>query len=415
MIVRQFLQWLRNASPGERAEATSALARAYLHSDLSVDDLSAAEGAMIMLLDDPSPLVRGALAQVFASAQKAPPVVVHALAADQPEVAIPVLSRSPLLSDEDLVDLFATAQPDSQVAIASRALLSSPVAAAVAEVGCAQACLALLENSDADIALFSLDRVIERFGHLAAIRENLIARHDLPMASRQALLAKLSQTLAGFVSARHWLGSEHAEHAAREACEKATVALAAETPYEEIAELMRHLRQSGQLTAGMILRALLSGNVVLFEEAIAELTGMPIDRVSAYIHDKHISGFRAIYTKAGLPDAAYPAFREAIAALRDGILVGETGGVTRLKRRMVEHVLEACVAERRDDMASLLALLRRFAVEAAREEARMFCDDLIAYDPVANGHVGYDQATYDHMAYDHMAYVPQIHEPRLVA
>lgn len=400
MIVRQFLQWLRNASPGERAEATSALARAYLHSDLSNDDLSAAEGAMIMLLDDPSPLVRGALAQVFASAQKAPPIVVHALAADQPEVAIPVLSRSPLLSDEDLVDLFATAQPDSQVAIASRVLLSSPIAAAIAEVGCAQACLALLENPDADIALFSLDRIIERFGHLAAIRENLIARHDLPMASRQALLAKLSQTLAGFVSARHWLGSEHAEYAAREACEKATVALAAETPYDEMAELMRHLRQSGQLTAGMILRALLSGNVVLFEEAIAELTGMPIDRVSAYIHDKHISGFRAIYTKAGLPDAAYPAFREAIAALREGILVGETGGVARLKRRMVEHVLEACVAERRDDMASLLALLRRFAVEAAREEARMFCDDLVAYDPAG---------------YDHMAYVPQMHEPRLVA
>ena len=31
-------------------------------------------------------------------------------------------------------------------------------------------------------------------------------------------------------------------------------------------------------------------------------------------------------------------------------------------------------------MASLLALLRRFAVEAAREEARMFCDDLVAND-----------------------------------
>ncbi len=395
MIVRQFLQWLRHASPGERAEATSALARAYLHSDLTLDDLSAAEGAMIMLLDDPSPLVRGALAHVFASAQKAPPVVVHALAADQPDVAIPVLTRSPLLSDDDLVDLFATAPADSQMAIASRAMLSRPVAAAIAEVGSAQACLALLENPDADIALFSIDRIIERFGHLSAIRENLIARHDLPMASRQALLAKLSQTLAGFVTARHWLGSEHAEYAAREACEKATVALAAETPYGEIAELMRHLRQSGQLTAGMILRALLSGNVVLFEEAIAELTGMPIDRVSAYIHDKNISGFRAIYTRAGLPNAAYPAFREAIAALRDGILVGETGGVSRLKRRMVERVLEACVAERRDDMASLVALLRRFSVEAAREEARMFCDDLVAYDPVP--------------------YAPQIEQARMVA
>ncbi len=57
MIVRQFLHWVRTALPGERAEATSALARAYLFSDLGADDRGAAEGAMIMLLDDASPLV----------------------------------------------------------------------------------------------------------------------------------------------------------------------------------------------------------------------------------------------------------------------------------------------------------------------------------------------------------------------
>jgi uncharacterized protein (DUF2336 family) len=378
MIVRQFLHWVRNASPGERAEATSALARAYLHSDLSTDDLAAAEGAMIMLLDDPSPLVRRALADVFACAQKAPRVVVHALAADQFDVAQPILARSPLLLEDDLVDLIATGKPDVQAEIANRPLLSLPLAAAIAEVGSAEACLTLLENSDADITLFSVDRIVERFGHLAPIRENLMARDDLPMATRQALLSKLSQTLAGFVTARQWLGPEHAEYAAREACEKATLALAADTPYEELGALVRHLRESGQLTAGMILRALLSGNIVLVEEALAELADVPIDRVTSYIHDKNISGFRALYRKAGLPDAAYPAFREAIAALREGILVGEQGGAARLKRGMVERVLERCAAERDDDMASLLALLRRFAVEAAREEARMFCDDLVA-------------------------------------
>ena len=378
MIVRQFLQWVRNAPPGERAEATSALARAYLYSDLSTDDLAAAEGAMIMMLDDPSPLVRRALADVFASAQKAPLVVVNALAADQPDVALPLLSRSPLLLDDDLVDLIATGRSETQVAIAGRPLLSCSLAAAIAEVGPAEACLALLENADAEIALFSIDRIVERFGHLAPIREDLLARDDLPMATRQALLSKLSQTLAGFVAARQWLGPEHAEYAAREACERATVALAAETPYEEVAELMRHLRESGQLTASMILRGLLSGNVVLFEEALAELSGLPLDRVTSYIHDKNISGFRALYRKAGLPDAAYPAFREAIAAMRDGILVGEPGGVARLKRRMVERVLVRCAGERGPEMASLLALLRRFAVEAAREEARLFCDDLVA-------------------------------------
>jgi uncharacterized protein (DUF2336 family) len=381
MIVRQFLQWVRYAPPGERAEATFALARAYLHSELSVDDLAAAEGAMIMLLDDPSPLVRRALSEVFASAQNAPRVVVRALAADQPEVAIPVLARSPLLLEGDLVDLIATGHPEAQVAIATRELLPRSLAAAIAEVGSAQACLALLENPDAEIALFSVDRMVERFGHLAPIRENLLARDDIPMATRQALVSKLSQTLAGFVAARQWMGPEHAEYAAREACEKTTVALAAETPYEEVGELVRHLRQSGQLTAGMILRALLSGNVVLFEEALAELSGVPLDRATSYIHDRNISGFRALFAKAGLPDIAYPAFREAIKAMREGVLIGEPGGVARIKRRMVERVLAACAADRDADMVSLLALLRRFAVEAAREEARMFCEDLVAESP----------------------------------
>jgi uncharacterized protein (DUF2336 family) len=378
MIVRQFLHWVRQAPAGERAEATSALARAYLYSDLSPDDRAAAEGAMIMLLDDPSPLVRRALAEALASSDRAPQVVVHALAADQPDIAIPILAHSQVLLEDDLVDLIATGHADMQVAIAGRLGLPRTLAAAIAEVGAAEACLALLENGEADIARFSIDRIVERFGHLAPIRENLLARDDLPMAMRQALLSKLSQALAGFVAARQWLGSEHAEFATKDACEKATVALAADTSYDEVGAFVQHLRHSGQLTAGMILRALLSGNVVLFEEVLAELSSIPIDRVTAYVHDKNISGFRALYRAAGLPEVAYPAFREALAAMRAGLLIGEQGGASRLKRRMVERVLDACSHERGEEAASVLALLRRFSVEAAREEARLFCDDLVA-------------------------------------
>lgn len=381
MIVRQFLQWVRAARPGERAEATSALARAYLHSDLGPDDLAAAEGAMIMLLDDPSPLVRQAMSDVFASSQKAPPVVVRALAADQFEVAQPLIERSPLLADEDLIDLVAAGKPQSQFTIARRPLLTVTVAAAIADMATPEACLALLENGDADITLASVDRIIERFGHLAPIRENLLARDDLPMAMRQTLLSKLSRTLAGFVAERQWLVPEHAEYAAREACEKATVALAADTPYEEIGDLVRHLRQSGQLTAGMLLRALLSGNVVLFEEALAELSDLPLDRVGSHVDDRNLAGFRALYRKAELPELAYPAFRAALTALRQGVLIGEPRDAARLKPRMVAHVLDACTEEGAE--AALLALLRRFAVEAAREEARLFCDDLVADDMMA--------------------------------
>ncbi len=66
---------------------------------------------MILLLDDPSPLVRRALSEVFAAAQKAPPVIVLALASDQPEVALPLIERSPLLADDNLIDLLNAGKP----------------------------------------------------------------------------------------------------------------------------------------------------------------------------------------------------------------------------------------------------------------------------------------------------------------
>jgi uncharacterized protein (DUF2336 family) len=378
MIVRQFLHWVRTAKAGARAEATSALARAYLYSDLSTDDRAAAEGAMLMLLDDPSPLVRRALAQALAASEEAPPAVVLALGNDQPEIAAPVLLNSPLFVDADLVDLVATGSSDSQAAIAGRLALPRAVAAAIAEVGSAHACLVLVENPEADIAPFSIDRIVERHGHLAAVRESLLARADLSVAARQALVAKLSHTLADFVAARAWLAEDRARRIAKEACEKATVALAAETPLDEVQPLIRHLRATGQLTAGLVLRALLSGNVVLFEEALADLSGMTIARVSGIVHDKGRAAFRALYDRAGLPASAYPAFREAIEAMREGGFIAEPGGARRLRRRMVERVLTGCESWDVGDLEPLLTLLRRFATEAAREEARLYCDELVA-------------------------------------
>jgi uncharacterized protein (DUF2336 family) len=378
MIVRHFLDWIRRAPAGQRAEATSALARAYLYSDLSVDDAAAAEGAMLMLLDDPSPLVRRALADALAASPSAPPAIVLALAADQPQIAAPVLALSPLFIDADLVDAVATGVGAVQTAIASRAALPRSVAAAIAEVGTAESCLVLVENGDADIAPFSIDRIAERHGHLAAIREPLLAREDIAPATRLTLVAKLSETLAGFVAERQWLDADHAQRVVREACEKATLVLAADTPVMQMRPLIHHLRVSGQLTAGLILRALLSGNVVLFEEALAELTDMPVERVSGLVHDSGNAGLRALFDQAGLPPSTYPAFKEAIGAMREGDFVSEPGGAARLKRRMIERVLTRCEDEALGELEPLLTLLRRFATEAAREEARLFCDELVA-------------------------------------
>jgi len=53
---------------------------------------------------------------------------------------------------------------------------------------------------------------------------------------------------------------------------------------------------------------------------------------------------------------------------------------------MVDRVLARCAQEALSDedaeTEALLSLLRRFAVEAAREEARSYCSDLVAQNSV---------------------------------
>src|SRR5580692_3141282 len=351
MIVRQFISWIKTAPAGERAEATRALARAWLISDLSEDDRAAAEGALLMLLDDPSPLVRRAMAEVFAHSQEAPAAIVQALALDQPSVALPILEYSPLLIDADLVDIAATA-------------------------------LELIENAYAELPPFSWDRIVERHGHLAAIRESMLVLEDLPAATRVALVAKLSDTLAHFVVARNWLSADRAGRITNEARERSTVNIAARSYGEDMGGLVKHLRATGQLNAGLILRALLSGNVDLFDQSLAELSGLAPARVSALLHDRGGASLQALLTRAGLPESTFGAFRVALEASHEMGFADTLGGAARLRRRMVERVLTHCETDGQS-AEPLLILLRRFATESAREEARMFCEELVAEDTLA--------------------------------
>lgn len=377
MIVRQFISWVRTAPAGERAEATRSLARAWLISDLSADDRAAAEGALLMLLDDASPLVRQTMAEVFARSADAPAAIVQTLSLDQPSVALPILEHSPLLIDADLVDLVATGNSETQCAIARRAKLPAPVCAAIAEVGSAAAALELIENPNALMAPFSWDRIVERHGHLAAIRESMLALDDLPAATRLALIAKLSDTLAQFVVARRWLSTDRAERIVTEARDRSAINLATRSRGDDMAELVRHLRATGQLTAGLILRALLSGNLELFDHALVELSGLSSSRVAAIIYDQGGVSLNALLTRAGLPESTFPAFRAALEATHEIGFVGTVDGAARLRRRMVERVLTRCETDA-DVSEPLLILLRRFATESAREEARVFCDQLVA-------------------------------------
>src|ERR1700754_4395922 len=385
MIVRQFISWVRTAPAGERAEATRALARAWLISDLTVEDRAAAEGALLMSLDDSSPLVRRAMAEVFARSTEAPGAIVQALSLDQPSVSLPVLEHSPLLIDADLVDIVATGDSEMQCAIARRVNLPASVSAAIAEVGTASAALELIENAYAELPTFSWDRIVERHGHLAAIRESMLVLEDLPAATRAALVARLSDTLAQFVVARNWLGADRAGRITSEARDRSTLNIAARSRGDDMQGLVRHLRATSQLNAGLVLRALLSGNIELFTFALAELSDLPLSRVASLLHDRGGASLHALLKRAGLPESTFAAFRVALEVCHEIGFADSMGTAARLRRKMVDRVLTACESDS-EATEALLILLRRFATESAREEARMFCEELIAEGAVAPLH-----------------------------
>jgi uncharacterized protein (DUF2336 family) len=372
-IVRRFLVWAQATDPGERADAASALAQAYRYSNFPEDIRREAVIALTALLDDKSTLVRRALAEALASADDAPRHIVLALAQDLPEVAAIMVARSPVLNDADLVDCAAIGDDYVQIELARRAPLGIGAAAALAEVGCRDAALALLENQDAHVTAIALRRIAERFGADGAIREALLERAWLPASLRCDLVAATAQALSPLAAA-FGLGAHRIERLMRDACEEGAILVAGDAVGDDLTRLILHLRDSGGLTVSLLIRGLVAGDSAFFEAAVSELSGFPAARVSAFVRAPHGSGFAALYRRTGLPIHYFPAFRAGLAAVAElsPALKGQAA------RQISAKIIAACEAEADSGLDRLVSLLRRLEVQGALQEARAFAAKVVA-------------------------------------
>ncbi|HEY4846390.1 MAG TPA: DUF2336 domain-containing protein [Methylocella sp.] len=378
MAVRNFLQWARTASPAELAEAAGALARTFLYGDLPEPEREEARLTLTGLLDDSLPLVRRTLAESFASAANVPHYMVLTLAHDSSDVAAIVLARSPLLSDAELVECAATADAFAQSAIALRPWVSAQVAAALAEVGTRKALISLAGNPGAELLEFSIHRMIERYGHDPDLRAALLARPNLSASLRSDLAGAAAKALSAMITGRAGLTPERVRCLTREARERANVKIAAETVGEanEILNFVAHLRRSGQLTAGLLLRGLLCGNKYLLATALCELSGLAMPRVIGLVAESKSAGFVALYRKAQMPEHLLPAFIAGLEAVAKSGCGGPMNA--RLQGPIVDSVLRACASVNHGELDRLIAALRRLEAEAARDEARDFRRAVVA-------------------------------------
>ena len=390
MIVRELLVWARSAPAAQRADAATVLAQAYLDRELAPADRREARTALTAMLDDPSPLVRQALAEALADSPEAPRHVVVALANDHSSIAAVVLARSPVLTDADLIDCAALGDEAVQTAIARRPHVSFATTAALAEIAGMGALVALAANPGAELTDAALWRMVERHQPASTLAQALLRRRNLPLDLRHAVALAVSNELAAVVSSCGWLPAGQAERTFGDAREKATLALAATAPFAEVQRLVAYLRRTGQLTPALILRALLSRAMAFVEAAFVDLTGVPAARVAGLLYDRAGFGFSALYNRAGLPEALQPAFRAAFLALTELDAHADTEAEgAQLSQLMIERVLTACAELPAGESGKLCALLRRYEAEAARACARhaaeAFADEAahaLPYEPV---------------------------------
>jgi uncharacterized protein (DUF2336 family) len=364
MIVSHFLKWVNTAKAGERAAAAGALARAYVQHDLPFEDRCAAEAALTFLLDDPSPRVRKAMAEALAMSRHAPSQVIAALSIDQPEVSGVVLARSPLLADADLIELVASGPDSAQVLIADRSSVSMELAAAIAEVACADACQALVANHGAEVAALSFRRIAERFGHIGTLREALIADRRLPADCRHMLLVMLGHALRGASLVVALMGAPRAERITRDACMRAALTLIETTDAADYPALIAHLRLRGDLTTSFLVRAVAHGKVDFFGAVLVALSGQPEHRVRSLLQNGGDVALEAAFRKAELPGAVHTILVRALKIWRDVANGKRLAGAQEVSWLMLAEIGGP------EATGDLAALLKSIHLHALRDNAR---------------------------------------------
>ncbi|MEL7029745.1 MAG: DUF2336 domain-containing protein, partial [Pseudomonadota bacterium] len=124
--------------------------------------------------------LRAELAERMADVAGAPKNLINKLARDEIEVAGPVLSRSPVLQEEDLLAIAEESGSGHLNAISSRETVSERLADKLVERGDDTVLKTLAENKGAQLSRGAVETMVERASANEALQAPLVSREDMP-------------------------------------------------------------------------------------------------------------------------------------------------------------------------------------------------------------------------------------------
>jgi len=349
---------LDKISSDQKIALVGRIAKNFESSNLSDFEKKLANKIFMVLANDAETTVRKALSDRMKSSSDLPHEVAVKLASDVIEVAEPILSSSPALSDEDLKSLIqASLSVAHKIAVSVRGKISVEVSQALVDTGEEAVVSSLMKNSGAEMSEQIIMQVLDNFAGSANILESLVKRGDIPLTAVERMVSLVSDELKTELVAKHNLDEKSANKVVTNSREMATLGLLSlRSPDVALEDVIEQLFASNQLTPSMVLRSLCIGDIDFFQHAIAKISNYGLKKTQALIQDKSEQGFMAVYRAANMPMGAFQAVRVVLLlALEE--TSGEEGIPVNYQQRIMERILEGGYNHSIENMPYIMGVL----------------------------------------------------------
>ncbi len=294
--------------------------------DLKPGDQDAARTRVMQTLEvlakDTATRIRAVVADTLKDVADAPADLIKQLARDtELAVASPVLQFSPLLTDEDLLEIIRGKHPEGALsAVARRSHVTEAISDAIVAVDDIDAVTTLLGNSSAQIREETLDLIVDRAPSRPQWHVGLVDRPYLPSSAAIKIAAFVADALSQRLANRPDLDASTREAVTREVrkrladaanergggdARKRTVADPnwADGPGgegETVGDKVKRLRREKKLDDAAVTAAAQNGEKLFVKLALAELGGTRAEAIDKILTARSAKGIIAACWKAKL-------------------------------------------------------------------------------------------------------------------
>lgn len=253
-----------------------------------------------LLARDQLTRVRQVVAETLKDMAGVAPDVIRGLARDaELVVAAPVLEFSPVLNDEDLLEIIASNPVcGALTAISRRSRVAEAVADAIAGTDDKEAIAALLGNASAQIREETIDRLVDRAPEIESWHAPLVRRPKLSARAAARLACFVADNLVKVLRDRKDLDPETAD--AVKAAVHRRLKGDGDDELRQALATVANLHKEGGLDEARIIDALLANDLAFAIAAISVLSGIGVDTLNKIIATRSAKGMLAAAWKAGL-------------------------------------------------------------------------------------------------------------------